>query len=227
MFTRFTRGVAASGLLAAFVLPTAALADVIVSVPIVVGSTASGLCSPCSPGPDFADARAWSTFTTTAPAILDGAKLQGFFAAGSDPGPVEVSIWDSPFGNTLYARTFDVADFEVTPGGLGEMREITFDLPGWVLTAGTWSVSFFGVEGTLLAWGVETDAAAGSFPAGNGSSYSLIGAPTPLFENVKLGYELTGRIVPEPGTWALMIAGLGVTGFALRRGRAAARLPAA
>jgi hypothetical protein len=31
------------------------------------------------------------------------------------------------------------------------------------------------------------------------------------------GFSITVRVVPEPGTWALMVAGLGLAGFATRR----------
>ncbi len=42
------------------------------------------------------------------------------------------------------------------------------------------------------------------------------------FDNITFGSATPGGVVPEPGTWAMLIAGFGLVGMAARRRRVAA-----
>lgn len=93
------------------------------------------------------------------------------------------------------------------------------------------------VSGDVLANGADLGSV-GLFTIGSGTSLSLTADAAGAFTSIFGAPDLTGlnvgyaqvnaqtAPVPEPGTWMMMLAGLGVTGFALRRSRQRALLPA-
>lgn len=178
-----------------------ASAAILVEQPL--GDWTVGWCSPCNGS--FDDSRVFARFSTTVDAVVDSATFDVVFT--SEPGDVSVSIWDTPFGTELYSATFDKADFTLTPNG--SVSVLTVALPDWALSAGSYSLSLFGRNGTTLGWG--TDERMGDdtrwFPAG----------PTLIDDQAYVGFRLAGTVVPEPGTWALMLGGLVAAGTLVGR----------
>jgi len=48
-------------------------------------------------------------------------------------------------------------------------------------------------------------------------NFAFVSGPTPAKDVLLDGVSITSAPVPEPATWAMMIAGLGMVGFAMRR----------
>lgn len=58
--------------------------------------------------------------------------------------------------------------------------------------------------------------------AGTAKSISFGGVANQIvFDDITFGSDIPGGVIPEPGTWAMMIAGFGLVGFAARRRKAA------
>jgi hypothetical protein len=103
------------------------------------------------------------------------------------------------------------------------------DLPTW---SGGISAANFGVEilvrdeiGRRLAQGTDLVLPPGAYSAADGYGFVVSAGIVPDDQDPTfvLSFDgvLTVQAVPEPATWALMIAGFGLTGAALRRRRAA------
>lgn len=88
---------------------------------------------------------------------------------------------------------------------------------------------FSGISGPIVA---DADSATGTIPGVNMDLFSSYTANSLDFATYYLGYQTgtsvtqtetltfgTGRGVPEPSTWALMLLGVGVLGAAVRRAR--------
>jgi hypothetical protein len=176
-------------------------AAILVEQPL--GAWTEGWCSPCNSA--FDDIRVFARFTTAADTVVDSATFDVKFT--SDPGDVSVSIWDTPFGTELYSATFEKSDFTLAPNG--SVSVLTVALPDWVLAAGSYSLSLFGRNGTTLGWGTD-------FRTGDDTRW-FPGGPTLLSDDAYVGFSLSGTVVPEPGTWALMLGGLVATGTLVRR----------
>ncbi|MFN7173140.1 MAG: PEPxxWA-CTERM sorting domain-containing protein [Thermaurantiacus tibetensis] len=105
--------------------------------------------------------------------------------------------------------TFGVFGFEADPMGFGSPY----------IPFGTWQ-SWLGAN--------FPNAAIVGFSAGVGSGW--VGNFTGAVDNVtwtiggvtsSFNFEVTGGVIPEPATWAMLIAGFGLVGGAMRRRRAA------
>ncbi|WP_225883093.1 FxDxF family PEP-CTERM protein [Sphingomonas aliaeris] len=120
-------------------------------------------------------------------------------------------------GAMLYSGSFGVASTADTDMQWGyTLRDFTADLPNWNLGAGAYYLALnvqpsqydmhWSIPNTPTLDGnswISTTGAAGSF---NGYSFDH-------------SFQLNGNVaaVPEPATWAMMIAGFGMVGFAMRR----------
>lgn len=140
-----------------------------------------------------------------------GNNPDGLWIAGAGQGctgtPVKVSF-DAPFAATLTSFALDVAGFSPTVLTI-------FDKDGVSLFSGAVALTFgaYGNPGTYAHYGVTSNNGIGGFAfSGNAAGNTSI-------DNLAANGGPTG--VPEPAAWALMIAGFGLAGNALRRRRVA------
>ncbi|MGC1304311.1 MAG: PEPxxWA-CTERM sorting domain-containing protein [Caulobacteraceae bacterium] len=131
------------------------------------------------------------------------------------------------------SQTFDFANFTISPRGIGgETYDVSATLAFLTPDTGTASTggsakyftAFGVVSGGVLSWSDPVQ----TLTTSDGSTFTV------SFEDLK-GVQFGGHVqddvtltvdsvaaaVPEPASWGLMIAGLGLTGFALRRRRVA------
>lgn len=136
---------------------------------------------------------------------------------GDVAGVVEFNF----FGQySFWVDTLSRIDFAFE--GDGDLAVIKFsdfaELQSWSLS-GAGSRSISGLGPGLYAIFVES-------PGGYGLERTGAGVST-FEQTFTLGFAISEAAVPEPGTWALMIAGFGLTGSVLRRaGRAPLRVTA-
>lgn len=156
---------------------------------------------------------------------LDGATdVAGTSFSGSSDLPAGVV----PVGKTLW---LDVQSALTAAGeedalekleGLAFGRDFAGGLSVYLVTDNDFSVTQTGI------FGAQTDVCT----TGEGGSFTqvAIGAgcttgsliPSRIYGFTVTGDDTAGLVVPEPGSWAMLIAGFGLTGAALRRRRMAA-----
>ena len=129
------------------------------------------------------------------------------------PGPNNGQAVYAEFTATtagLYSLTGNFSVQDINPSGV--------DVLFFLRTGGT--LNFTNAIGTLNAGNLSINYANGG-PLGIGDSVGIIFDKGAVYDNDSTGMNLTlqtvGSAVPEPGTWALMIAGFGMIGFAARR----------
>ena len=181
-------------------------------------------CSPCvfqGAPVSFSASRAFASFDTATAAVLDGARLPVLNSSLGVLGDFTVSIWSSPFAaegpllQTLI-REGDYARF------IGSTGFIDIALPDWQLTAGSYWLSVFGVNGDGFQWGGIVDA---------GDDRRFINGIAALVpggtaeRNYLQGFSLQGSEVVAPpvaapigNTLPLLLGGLGLL-TVLRRQR--------
>jgi len=181
-------------------------------------------CSPCVfPGApvSFSASRAFASFDTATAAVLDGARLPVLNSSLGVLGDFTVSIWSSPYAaegpllQTLI-REGDYARF------IGSTGFIDIALPDWQLTAGSYWLSVFGVNGDGFQWGGIADAGDDRRFI-NGVAVLAPGATTQ--RNYLQGFSLRGNelvtapvTAPIGNTLPLLLCGLGLL-TVLRRQR--------
>lgn len=138
-----------------------------------------------------------------------GNNPDGLWVAGAGQGcsgtPVRVNF-DAPFAATLTSFALDVAGYS------GTVLTI-FDKDGASLFSGAVALTFgaFGDPGVYSHYGVNSSNGIGGF------SFSGAAAGNTSIDNLAANGGTAG--VPEPSAWALLIAGFGLAGTALRRRR--------
>jgi hypothetical protein len=165
---------------------------------------------------------------------LDNTTNNGIFAAGDIEAGFTMTTTDAvgaPASNNIYVgRNFGgVPTTVVSSNFFGENFLLVF---GPTITA--FGADLSGFEGVDGSWTVTVRSAGGdegSFVLGTGGFFGMTStvAITEIYfdkpdsggtiDNVAFG---EGGLVPEPGTWALMIAGFGLAGATLRKRRFAA-----
>ena len=196
--------VLASALLA--VATTSQATVVYSSIPdLTVAPAINAWCSDCYGGSTF---EPLDQFTLSAGSAITGFNLvtqTGYFEGLSG---FTVEIYDAAHASILFSQAVTPSVVLDTAYGTSI---VTASLTGLTLAAGTY---WFGAIAPILA--------VPGFSGGNGTLIDTTphtgNALFPLGGNT--GYELLGG-VPESATWAMMIAGFGLVGAAMRR-RAAA-----
>lgn len=150
----------------------------------------------------------------------DIAALNSFIAGN---GRVIFSTWTGspPTMGASYNGTSNNASLTVGgPFGTGITSPVTLTNPGW----GIFSLGMAAAGGTVA--GTFGDGSA-AIVIGNGGRTVINGFLTDTLPNATLftnqiTYVLSANAVPEPASWAMLIAGFGLVGAVARRRRAVA-----
>ena len=186
-------------------------------------SSAISLVSPGSEAVDAGHTLGFEFSTLNAQSIT----ALGIYDSGKDglAGAAQIGVWDT-FGNLIASAT-------IAPGqGVLSNFFRYVDIAPVALTAGVhYVVGAYSASDAQSSWGAGQGGTAALNPNLNyfGNRYSSTGALSYadsssgggafLGANFIIGPTVGGGAVPEPATWALMLAGFGLAGAALRRNR--------
>lgn len=219
----------AMGVAAALLFATTADAAVTVyGTRAALDAAAAGLVTE-----DFEEAVLGDPGATSFTGVLDSGTNNGIFAAGDIEAGFTMSTTDAggaPGSNNIYVgKNFGgVPTTVVSSNFFGENFLLVF---GPTITA--FGADLSGFNGTDGSWTVTVRSAGGdegSFVLGTGGFFgmtSTVAITEIYFDKPDTGGTIdnvafsAAGVVPEPGTWALMIAGFGLAGAALRRRRTA------
>lgn len=156
-------------------------------------------------------ATSYDDFTITTASYLTGFEWVGGYFNGAI-SPI------SAFTVALYADNGGVPGALFAFGSFGGNEAVIADpiysysasFADFLVGPGTYWVSFVPDIGFPPQWGWATSA------TGTNNAYQdFFGVGAPI--NVNLAFTVLGRAVPEPASWAMMIAGFGLVGAAMRR----------
>lgn len=194
-------------------------------------SACGGGCWASGGTPDYAF-RTWDDFTLSVDAGVTSATWRGVaFETGVNQPDLDVTSWDIGIfadgagvpGAQIYTVNLADADISRTFLGTGGLAGTTVNywefsavLPtAFAATAGTtyWFSPFANQPNyfPVFAWSGST---------GGTTFQTLLFDGTDYVRSNNRAFTLSG-VVPEPGTWALLILGFGGAGAAIRRRRAA------
>jgi hypothetical protein len=148
------------------------------------------------------------SFTVTSTTTITGVQFGAWVWAGDQPTSVDWGIESSP--TFVVQGTASLSSTLVAGGiwgGAYDVYQSTFSIPSMTLTPGTYWLALQNggtAKGQPLLWDVNDgpSAAVQNLDGAIGSeSFSLLGG------------------VPEPSTWAMLILGVAMVGFAVRRQR--------
>lgn len=193
---------AAALALAGLTSPAVSATVVYSSVPDLTVANGPAYCSDCYGGGTF---EPLDKFTLSHGATITGLNLVTYaFNPYTGLGGFTVEIYDSAHSKILFSQGVTATQIGTGANSL----ILNANLTGLNLSAGTY---WFGAIAPVLA-----------LPSfNNGGNGSLIDT-TPHTGSIvytlggNSGYQLLGN-VPEPATWAMMVAGFGMVGFATRR----------
>jgi PEP-CTERM motif len=158
--------------------------------------------------------RSATSFTLSSIQAADiGTTPGGFYVWGIDRGQ-----GTERFGALAPGVRFDSV-LILRPDGTGNFADLLNAANSFALAPGAISISGATITGTVAIAAIPTTGFAAPdytfnlWPRSPGSGTSFISDFAPDASNV-------GSFVPEPGSWALLIAGFGITGATLRRRRA-------
>ena len=174
-------------------------------------------------GPGGATGFEWSVDPSVNVTSVGGAPASATFAIPdftlyANPGYALSGAITSSLGNIVYFQSGAGATTSITAAGnMSVNGGPVVALPAGALTQtpSTPSLGFFSGSTTLPLGSFSTFAVTGASITLNasGGSFAAIGAQS---QN-KLKFEFTAQAVPEPETYALLLAGLGVVGLLARR----------
>lgn len=164
-----------------------------------------------------------------AAAVLAGASC---IAHAVGPGPLgdlsgqTVSIGSSFAPGVAFSDiyTFDLASFSSVAGTAVTLELDLPTSPGTEFRITDFAIAFYDAANTLIAQDVATApddytlSLSAMLPAATGYRFVVSGNVTGTLGG-SYGGVLAAAPVPEPETWAMLLAGLGLTGWFARRGR--------
>jgi len=179
---------------------------------LTVAPAVAGYCSSCNA---FLQFRIYDTFTLARDATINSVTFAldtgnyagnsvnlGFFnLSGALPG---TGIANYTFAPSQFTSVVPIAAFGQRSGAL-----VTVDIGALALSAGSYDISFFNANGLSIP--------AYANPGGKLYQSGNFFQASQFYPDKSAAFALTGTAVPEPASWALMIAGFGLTGGALRR----------
>jgi PEP-CTERM motif len=200
--------------IAAFAAALAAPASAItLTTPLAGGNGQSGIMFDITAGAQAL------TITGIAPSIASGTfTIEVYTRPGTVVGNLGATGWTlinsfsgvtgSGAGTTT---ALDIADFAMAAGSTTGLY-ITGTVPGTTITPYT--------NGTAVGNTLASDANL-TIKSGFGRSYAFSDTFSPRNYNGSITYSIGAGNVPEPASWALLIAGFGLTGAVARRRRTA------
>lgn len=190
----------------------AAAASLYQSLPdLTVDPVVAGYCSSCNP---FLQFRIYDTFSLAQDSTVNSVTfaLDTSFYAGN---PVTIGFFNLAGalpGTNIASYTFAPAafagNFNVPTASERSRSLITVDIPGLKLAAGSYDISFFNANGLSI----PGYAKAGGTLYQSGNFFD----PAGFKPNQSAAFSVSGT-VPEPASWALLIAGFGLVGIGMRR----------
>ncbi len=169
-------------------------------------------CSTCGDKGDYTVLNPFSLSSVTVLSAVD----VGVTAAYGKDWNVEVSIWSADRSQVLQTAHFANGSYTARHAG-SVVDDLRFQLPSWNLGAGDYWISFKD-DAKLSVAAYVTDAPDYQYQVYPGGEYYL---------GTEGAYRIEGvSAVPESGTLALTLAGLGVLGLLTRRRGVASGVPA-
>lgn len=150
----------------------------------------------------------------------------GTLNAGSANSDITLSLYagETLTGSSLFTTVFTLPD---SIQARGDLAWIDFSLPDLEVTNGALYTAVFTATSSraALVTGPDYNVSTGEF--GGGDAYvdgQLLTNASYIYSNCQgadnncdLNFRVTGSVVPEPASWAMMILGLGFAGASLRR----------
>lgn len=176
-----------------------------------IGSLVDVGTNGCSPG--YCPANTLATFNGVFVHPGSASPTSVVFRAQTAQTVTELKLWSEMVGNGHYGNGFDVTVRSYTGGGYHAIGSFTFDYPS---TLATYQQTIFSSPITL-GIGEFIEISYGNngnylYDHGNINAFVTTGPAGPT--------GLAGAAVPEPGTYTMILAGLGLLGFSARRQKA-------
>lgn len=178
---------------------------------LTVDPVVAGYCSSCN---SFLQFRIYDTFTLARDSTIDSVTfaLDTSFYTGNAVNIGFFNLAGALPGTSIASYTFTPADFTssvpVTTASERTRSLVTVAIPGLALAAGSYDISFFNANGLSI----PGYAKAGGTLYQSGNFFD----PAGFKPNQSAAFSVSGA-VPEPASWALLIAGFGVVGVGMRR----------
>jgi hypothetical protein len=178
---------------------------------LTVDPVVAGYCSSCNA---FLPYRIYDTFTLAADSTIRSVTfaLDTSFYAGNS---VDVGFFNLAAGlpgSSIASYTFTPAQFtssfDVPTASERSRSLVTVAIPDLMLAAGSYDISFFNAGGLSIPGYAKT----GGTLYQSGNFFD----PAGFKPNQSAAFSVSGA-VPEPASWALMIAGFGLVGAGMRR----------
>lgn len=178
---------------------------------LTVDPVVAGYCSSCN---SFLQYRIYDTFTLARDSTINSVTfaLDTSFFAGNAVNIGFFNLAGALPGTGIANYTFTPAAFtsDVAVATASERTRslVTVDIPGLMLAAGSYDISFFNANGLSI----PGYAKAGGTLYQSGNFFD----PAGFKPNQSAAFSISGT-VPEPASWALLITGFGFVGLGMRR----------